>query len=334
MLNIPSLFSQKMRSYIYSKPPSVVPLELIHWSPMDFAALNSESNQVTTLLFISRKKEVCIVYKPMPIKNVESKLLGIIGNLYDEGNTPAIVKFDDDEIGSCFAIQKFDDIAKEFRPEIHITTNMVKETDWEQATTNIAIIAIPTLAPLLFGKEIESTIFDEKFAEEMQKISSKHGFWAKTMSNVLKQKETENDTDTIAGRVMSSRASSRQCNPACAATNGIHELTIATSGPFDETSVVGKNHDNKQGKVRLFFYRNPMPMHMDINNDNKEPEIQIPFQSANAPTKGNPTTMTAHSTTIPAATAAIPATGFPPKEFYAQLIKAMKNFQACGISGP
>ncbi len=206
--------------------------------------------------------------------------------------------------------------------------NMVKETDWEQATTKIAIIANPTLVPLPFGKEIESPIFDNDFAKEMQKISSEHGFWAKTMSNVLKQKETENDTNTTMGRVMSSRASSRQCDPACTVTKEIHELTIATSGPFVETSVIVKNHDNKQGNVRLFFYRNPTPARVEINNDNKEPEIYIPVQSANAPTKGNPATATAHSTTIPAATAAIPATGFPSKEFYAQLIEVMKNFQA------
>jgi hypothetical protein len=127
---------------------------------MDFAGLNSESNQVAALLFISRKKEVCIVYKPMPVKNAEGKLLGIIGNLYDKGSTPAIIviKIHGDEVGSCFAIQKLDDIAKEFRPEIPLTADMVKETDWEQATTKSAIIAIPTLAPLQFVKEIKLTI--------------------------------------------------------------------------------------------------------------------------------------------------------------------------------
>jgi hypothetical protein len=162
----------------------------------------------------------------------------------------------------------------------------------------------------------------------MQKISSEHGFWVKTMSNVLEQKEMENDTNTIVGRVMSSRASSRQRDPACAATKGIRKLTVATSGPFVKTSIIGKNHDTKQGNVKLFFYCNPMPTCMEIDNEDKEPEIQIPVQSANAQTKENPATATAHSTTIPAATTAIPATGFPPKEFYAQLIKKMKNFQA------
>ncbi len=96
----------------------------------------------------------------MPVKNAEGKLLGIIGNLYDKGSTPAIIviKIHGDEVGSCFAIQKLDDIAKEFRPEIPLTADMVKETDWEQATTKSAIIAIPTLAPLQFVKEIKLTI--------------------------------------------------------------------------------------------------------------------------------------------------------------------------------
>jgi hypothetical protein len=194
--------------------------------------------------------------------------------------------------------------------------------------TKIAIIAIPTLAPLLFGKEIELPIFDDDFAEEMQKILSEHGIWAKTMSKVLKQKEKENDTNTIVGTVMSSIFSSRQRDPACATSKGICKLTVATSGPFVETSVARKKYDNKQGNIKLFFYCNPTPAHVEINNDDKEPGIQISVQSANVPTKGNPTTATVHSTTIPAATAAIPATSFPPKEFYAQLIKTMKNFQA------
>jgi hypothetical protein len=100
------------------------------------------------------------------------------------------------------------------------------------------------------------TIFNDDFAEEMQKISSEHGFWVKTMSNVLEQKEMENDTNTIVRRVMSSRASSRQRDPAHTATKGIRELIVATSGPFVKTSIVKKNHDNEQGNIRLFFYRN------------------------------------------------------------------------------
>jgi hypothetical protein len=101
-----------------------------------------------------KEKDVCTVYKHTPVKNAEGKLLGIISNLYNEGSTPAIVKLHDNEVGSCFAIQKFDDIAKEFCLEIFLTANMVKETDWGQAMTKIAIIATPTLIPLPFGKEI------------------------------------------------------------------------------------------------------------------------------------------------------------------------------------
>jgi hypothetical protein len=98
---------------------------------------------------------------------------------------------------------------------------------------------------------------------------------------------------------MSSRASSRQCDPDCTATKGIRELTVATSDPFVQTSIVGKNHDDKQGNIRLFFYCNSTPVCMEINNEDKEPEIQIPIQSTNAQTGGNLSTATAHSTTIP-----------------------------------
>ncbi len=126
------------------------------------------------------------MYKPTPIKNGEGKLLCIIGNMFNEGSSPAIVKINSNEVGSCFAIWNFENVLKEFRPEIPLQANIVKETNRDKALTKIAVIAIPTLVPLPFGKETEATIFNEHFAEEMSNISSEHGFWENSMTNIIK----------------------------------------------------------------------------------------------------------------------------------------------------
>jgi hypothetical protein len=70
----------------------------IYWSTDDFASLDPDSDQVSSLLFVTRKKEVCIIYKPTHIINGEGKLSTIIGNIYDKSSTPAIVKIDKDKI--------------------------------------------------------------------------------------------------------------------------------------------------------------------------------------------------------------------------------------------
>jgi hypothetical protein len=79
------------------------------------------------------------------------------------------------------------------------------------------LIAIPTLFPLPYGTEIESTTFDDDFVKEMQKKSSKHGFWAKTMSNVINQVETDNQTEIVFNKFISTAALSSSRNPAHAA---------------------------------------------------------------------------------------------------------------------
>jgi hypothetical protein len=116
-----------MRSYTSSKPPSTVNPEWIYWSTKDLQ--NPDSNQIAAFLFVTRKKEVCLLYKPMPIIN-DGKFAGFMGNMFDEGSTPAIITIDGDEVGSCFAIEYFNGIPEEFRPEIPLEVNMVKDTAW------------------------------------------------------------------------------------------------------------------------------------------------------------------------------------------------------------
>ncbi len=44
---------------------------------------------------------------------------------------------------------------------------MVKDTEWKEVTKDIALVVLSTLAPLPFGRNIESTMLDDEFVEEM-----------------------------------------------------------------------------------------------------------------------------------------------------------------------
>ncbi len=63
---------------------------------------------------------------------------------------------------------------------------MLKDSKWVNAMKNSALIVIPTLALLPFGKVIESTMLDDDFINEMMKLSPEHGFWEKMMADVGK----------------------------------------------------------------------------------------------------------------------------------------------------
>ena len=66
----------------------------------------------------------------------------------------------------------------------------------------IALIAIPTLVLIPYGKEITRTTLDDIIIEEMKSISLEHGFWAQTMSNVVDQHEFDNHTETVLTRMI------------------------------------------------------------------------------------------------------------------------------------
>jgi hypothetical protein len=224
-----------------------------------------------SLLFVARKKEVCTIYKPTCVINGEGKLSAIIGDIYDKGSNPTIVKLNKDKIGSCFAVCTYLDIPKEFCPEIPLEANIITDRDWESAPTVISFIAIPTLAPLPYGTIIESTVFDYEFIEEMQKISKEHGFWAKSMADVINQAITENKIYKIVKRLRSAVAPSKSCDPTCVATKGIKNMTPAPSGPFINTSLVDNSFKAKQLSLKSFFHRNPSSVCVKII-ENDEPE--------------------------------------------------------------
>jgi hypothetical protein len=267
----------------------------------------------------------------MPIIN-DGKFAGFIGNIFDKESTPAIITIDGNEVGSCFAVKYFNGIPEEFCPEISYEVNMVKDTAWENAMQDIALIALSTLVPIPFGTYVESTIFDDAFMEEMNKISAEHGFWAKTMSDIFEQVLLNEDSVTIAERLMSSKTSSKACNPTHTATKGIHGATVASLGPFIETSQAGKKHETEQAIVRSFFCSNPAPVRIEvINDDDEHPKVRININSASVSADENPATVQTNPvlatlpTIFPGEVPAIPG-GVPP-EFYTQLIETMKIMQ-------
>ena len=78
---------------------------------------------------------------------------------------------------------------------------------------------IPILAPIPFGKRIESTIFDDRFINEMEKMSEEHGFWARMMNLILEQANMESDVTTIINRMINAKTSTLR-DPCRAATKG------------------------------------------------------------------------------------------------------------------
>ncbi len=220
--------------------------------------------------------------------------------MFDESSSPAFFKIDKDNIGSHYAIRDYRLIPAEFKPKISLQDNSVKETDWDDAKMEIALIAIPTIVPLPFGMEITSTMPDDDFIDKMKGISNAHGFWAQTMADVIDQFEVDNQTKKVLKRIISSLVISTSCDPARAATKGLRNMTF-TSTPFPDASLLGKNsYEADREKMKAFYRRNPMPTHASSNHNVDVDDKEVPQ-------------VPVHSTTAaPAAT--------PPPEFFVQLI--------------
>jgi hypothetical protein len=190
-----------MRTYTTSKPPSDVDHDWIFLTHLDFKKIAPDSNEIAVLLYITRKKEIELIYRPTPVIDDGDNLLGIIGNMLDDGSIPDIVKVDGEDIKSCSAIQNFIDILEIFRPKIALLAHSVKDTEWENVSNKIALVIIPTLAPLPLGTDIKSAVIDNNFINEMQKNSAEHGFWAKIMTDAHKQYVSDFDNSSVIKKI-------------------------------------------------------------------------------------------------------------------------------------
>jgi hypothetical protein len=133
--------------------------------------------------------------------------------MLNDGSIPAIIKVNGNNIGSCFTIQNFADIPDIFRREIPLLADSVKNTEWEEAKKEIALIVIPTLALLPYGTDIKSTILNDEFIKEMQQLFVQHGFWAKMMVDAHEQYASDFDTTSVIKNPTIASVTSARCNP-------------------------------------------------------------------------------------------------------------------------
>jgi hypothetical protein len=191
----------------------------ISWSAKEFENIDPESNQIAALVFVTQKLNICTIYKPTPIKNDDGSFSGIIGNMLDEKITPAFIKTDSEEVGSCWVIHFLDSLPPTHCPDMPLSADILKDTIWKEPKKELVLCMIPSLAPVLFGKRIESTIFDDNFVDKMEKMSEEHGFWARMMNLVLEQADTESGITAIVKRTINAKTSTL-CDPCRAATKG------------------------------------------------------------------------------------------------------------------
>ncbi len=238
--------------------------------------------------------------------------------MYNKGSTLAIIKIDGNKVRSCSTIQNFADIPKNIRPQIPLQADIVKDTKWEEAKKEIALVILPTLAPLPFGTDINSTVLNEDFINEMQKISDEHGLWARMVVYAYKQHELNFETTSIVRNLMASSASSKSHDHCQESTKGFQNATLTASGPITKTSLPGKKHENKQNIIKHFFHCNPTPACI------LTPTGDAPTFAANKFTQQIPP----HSSTAPTISfAAAPPIGNSPTDFYTQFLKTFKTLQ-------
>jgi hypothetical protein len=103
---------------------------------------------------------------------------------------PPFFKIDNNKVGSCYAIREHNRVPTEYQPETPLPADLVKEMDWEYATNKILLIPIPTLFPLPYGKEIESTTFSNGFAKDQASMFFGQRAWP-TSSTKLKPRTTQ-----------------------------------------------------------------------------------------------------------------------------------------------
>ena len=99
------------------------------------------------------------------------------------------------------------------------------------------------------------------------------------------------------------------------------------SGPVVDTSCPGKKHETKQKILKEFFYRNPTPACVEVEDkdDNDAPEILVQSSTSPAGIPVQPLTSTAGASVQPANQHAPIADNPPSANFYSQLLKTLKT---------
>ena len=111
-------------------------------------------------------------YKPTPVLNSLGKLEAIVGNIHDMKSTQSIFKIEGDEVGSCFTIERHETIPMNHCPEMPLGADAVKGTCYEDVDDEVALIALPIVAPLPFGFDLKSLRFGRRLCWR-----NEEGFW-------------------------------------------------------------------------------------------------------------------------------------------------------------
>ena len=226
--------------YSKSKPPSKVDEGWIYWSNEDLSKIDQDS--ISALVVIGKKGSINIIYKPTPVLNSLGKLEAIVGNIHDMKSTQSIFKIEGDEVGSCFAIEKHENVPMNHRPEFPLGADAVKGTCYEDADDELALVALPNIALLPYGFEIKSVELDEDFVEEMKKISDNHGFWAQQMFNAFDQHDKDHGTELVVENLTNliknepARRSKKMASASTSATKNFSTVFHAAAGPIVDIS--------------------------------------------------------------------------------------------------
>ncbi len=65
-----------MNGYSKSKPASTFKSNWLAWTDNNFA--NMDDNQVAALIFVTRRKDIGIIFKPTPIKSEDGTFIGLL----------------------------------------------------------------------------------------------------------------------------------------------------------------------------------------------------------------------------------------------------------------
>jgi hypothetical protein len=215
---------------------------------------------------------------------------------------------------SCFVIQQHSKIPTKFHPKIALKASNVKDTEGEFAEHDIALCVVPILAPIPFGKLIESISFNDLFIEEMSLISIEHGFWDKLMFDVIEQAETDSEVKTIVTRLIES-SNKQNRDPCCVATNGFRTNIYPDLAPFINTSILGQRFPAKQAFLKDFFVWNPTPACVKEIPDKDDDHVpKIPVVSNHA-------------------TAAQPPLEHDQQEFFKLMVETMQKMQHAPLQG-
>jgi hypothetical protein len=177
--------------------------------------------------------------------------------MLDNWSIPANIKVDGNNIGSCFTIQTFADIPNIFCPEIPLLADSDKNTKWEEANKEIALIIIPTLTLLLYDMDIKSIVLDNDFIKEMQQLSVKHRFYAKMMVDAHEQYASDFDNSLVIKNLTIASMTSARCNPCQVAMKGFRDAMHTIPGLIVHTSRPVKNMSTSKITSRIFFLSKP-----------------------------------------------------------------------------